>query len=270
MCGRFTLKTPVLDWLMSLFPRDRDSLAILANRLIQSNPLLAAPRFNISPTQPIWGITQNVLAPNQPRTADSGIDGYGIDSYGIRGMRWGLLPAWADSPQVAYSMINARSETLWDKPSYKNLIPTHRCAIVADGYFEWKKNDIEAKASRAKQPYWIHRMDEKPFAMAGLWTENKKVQPGHIVASATIITTDANQDTESVHDRMPVLLMDPESVTAWLSDDVSEETLRRMVAPAPTGSLQMRAVSTQVNSPRNDGPRLLEPVTEMPAVDECE
>lgn len=249
MCGRFTLKTPVLEWLASLFAQQRPRLESLARALTQSNPLLASPRYNISPTQPLWVVTQG------PHDAPLTIDGHAIQS-----MRWGLIPAWADSTKVAYSMINARSETLFEKPSFKNLIHGHRCAIVADGYYEWQKPLNESSDHSIKQPFWIHRPEEKPFAMAGLWTENRKVQPNSVLSSATIITTDANADTSRIHDRMPVLLTDSNAVLAWLEKKTPIEELLPMLAPAREGSLLARAVSTQVNSPRRDGPQLIEPI----------
>lgn len=249
MCGRFTLKTPVLEWLASLFAQERPRLESLARALTQSNPLLAAPRYNISPTQPLWVVTHG------PHDAPLTIDGLAIQS-----MRWGLIPAWVDSTKVAYSMINARSETLFEKPSFKNLIHSHRCAIVADGYYEWQKPLNESSDQSMKQPFWIHRPEEKPFAMAGLWTENRKVQPNSVLSSATIITTGANADTSRIHDRMPVLLTDSNAMRAWLEEKTPIEELLPMLAPARDGSLVARAVSTQVNSPRRDGPQLIEPI----------
>jgi putative SOS response-associated peptidase YedK len=251
MCGRFTLKTPVLDWLESLFPQDPSRLQLLAKALTHSNPLLAAPRYNISPTQPIWGIIQE--------QRDSVLS---VNNHRILAMRWGLIPSWADSTKVAYSMINARSETLLEKPSFKNLILHHRCAIVADGYYEWHKPAGDSSADHPKQPYWIHRSDAKPFAMAGLWTENRKAQPNHVLTSATIITTDANADTAGVHDRMPALLQDPDAINRWLATATNVEDLMDMLAPAKKGFLGVRPVSTHVNSPRHDGPQLIDAAPE--------
>lgn len=252
MCGRFTLKTPVLDWLCDLFPDDRRLLEPIARALQRANPLLSAPRYNISPTQPIWSITQT------PIGQESISDAVLVEGYPVRMMRWGLVPSWSESTKVAYSMINARSETLLEKPSFKNLIRSHRCAIVADGYYEWHQHVGGAESGIPKQPFWIHRPGEKPFAMAGLWTENRKVQPGHVLASATVITTDANVDTVKVHDRMPVLLQDREAIQRWLSIDTSLEDIAAMLSPAAPGYLSTRAVSTQVNSPRHDGSKLIE------------
>jgi putative SOS response-associated peptidase YedK len=252
MCGRFTLKTPVVEWLCALFPTDRSLLEPLARALQRANPLLSAPRYNISPTQPIWSITQTQDG------QETVVDGVVVEGEPVRMMRWGLVPSWAESTKVAYSMINARSETLLEKPSFKNLIRGHRCAIVADGYYEWHQHVGDAETASPKQPYWIHRPGEQPFAMAGLWTENRKVQPNQVLASATIITTDANVDTADVHDRMPVLLQDREAMHRWLAVDATLEEITEMLVPADPGYLQTRAVSVQVNSPRHDGPKLIE------------
>jgi len=173
-------------------------------------------------------------------------------------LRWGLIPSWADSTKVAYSMINARAETLLEKPSFRNLIHSHRCAIVADGYYEWQPSNVSTVSSSSKKPYWIHRPEEKPFAMAGLWTENKKVQPNQALQSVTIITTEANEDTSQVHDRMPVLLSDTQSIHRWLAAETDLEEITAMLVPAKPGLLQIRAVSSQVNSPRHDGPQLIQ------------
>jgi putative SOS response-associated peptidase YedK len=164
-------------------------------------------------------------------------------------------------------MINARSETLHEKPSFKNLIRGNRCTIIADGYYEWlKAGDWQASeesrsAKSPKLPFWIHRPGNQPFAMAGLWTENKRAQPNHeVLRSATIITTEANADTSHVHDRMPVILPDTKAVQQWLQWDGDTEEVLSLLTPARTGFLITRAVSTQVNSPRHDGPQLIEPV----------
>ena len=251
MCGRFTLKTPVIDWLYSLFPEDLALLEPLARAMQRANPLLAAARYNISPTQPVWGITQ--IRREHPVSFDE----LSVQGHPIRMLRWGLIPAWADSTKVAYSMINARAETIFEKPSFKNLIQFHRCVIVADGYYEWQRPSDELQSRGAKQPFWIHRPEEKPFAIAGLWTENRKVQPTQVLESTTIITTEANEDTSQVHDRMPVLLPDGEAIERWLSTDTDLEEITAMLVPAKKGFLQSRAVSPQVNSPRHDGPQLI-------------
>jgi len=249
MCGRFTLKTPVMDWLISLFPHYRDSLQSLATELQTRHPSMARSRFNIAPTQSVWVVVQ----PSAGGSADSS-----QDRPDVRCMRWGLVPAWADSLQVAYAMINARAETIREKPSFKHLMNEHRCIVVADGYYEWQRPAETAPPGVHKQPYWIHRPQEQPFAMAGLWTENRRIQPNGIVQSTTLITTHANADTQGVHDRMPVVLQEPVDVQRWLALDMPPESIDDLLLPAREGFFQVRAVSDRVNSPRHEGPELIE------------
>lgn len=243
MCGRFTLKTPVENWLADLFP----------NWLTDQTPVeqslpaeLLRARFNIAPSQQILVVR--------------------FDSNGspmINSMRWGLVPVWADSLSVGYNMINARSESIADKPSFRPSLIDKRCVVLADGYYEWKK-----LSAKIKEPYWIHTTDERVFAMAGLWAENRKIQnplsQSNSTLSATIITTDSNADVMSVHDRMPALLLNKSQIAAWLDPTLNHvnsiERLREQLRPSPTGLLQPRRVSTLVNSPANDSNQLLDPI----------
>jgi putative SOS response-associated peptidase YedK len=235
VCGRFTLKTPVADWLESLFPSES-----LRRQIDISHVTAWRPRFNIAPTQDILILRERE-----------------IGNYCIEPMRWGLVPAWADSLHSAYSMFNARSETLLEKSSFKHLVQNHRCTILADGYYEW-----QATAPKQKTPYWIHSPGEQPFGLAGLWTTNHRVHPGKDVSSATIITVPANDDTREVHDRMPVMQRTGEEILRWLSDRSGPRTewdLQEELAPAPKGSLQCRSVSRQVNRVAVDLPGLILP-----------
>jgi putative SOS response-associated peptidase YedK len=238
MCGRFTLKTPVANWLADLFPdwldgvRSYEGLASEGTRA----------RYNIAPSQPMVVVH---------------CDRDGLMHMEL--MRWGLLPHWANSISVGYNMINARSETLAEKPSFRPSLFGKRCVVMADGYYEWKK-----LTPKTKQPFWIHRPDEQVFAMAGLWAENRQLAkpdgPASI-RSATIITTPSNADTQSVHDRMPAIMVRPDQITRWLdpirnSQDQTEELLEQL-CPMPEGSLQLRSVSGEVNSPKNEGSSLI-------------
>jgi putative SOS response-associated peptidase YedK len=239
VCGRFTLKTPVADWLESLFP----SAAL--RRLIDTSRLsIWSPRFNIAPTQPILILREQ-----------------GDGTYRIEPMRWGLVPAWADSLQSTYSMFNARSETLLEKSSFKQLVQTNRCTVLADGYYEWK-----ATGAKVKTPYWIHAPGERPFGMAGLWTSNHRVHSGQDVRSATVITVPANEDTCAVHDRMPAMQWTGEEILHWLSDradPLDAATLSQDLASSPPGSLECRRVSRQVNRVQLDLPGLILPETDL-------
>lgn len=234
MCGRFTLKVPVSEWLESLFPG-----VDIAARFgwTTDSP---EPRYNIAPTQ-------NILTLHYDSTG----------ALRINPMRWGLIPYWADSTKSAYSMFNARSETLLEKVSFKSLVSTHRCVILADGYYEWK-----AINPKDKEPFWIHRPGELPFGMAGLWTSNRKVEPGREVHSTTIITLPSNDDTRVVHDRMPAILRTEQEVMGWLTDNSSlpEEQISRITLPLESGSLLLRSVSKEVNSVKSDKASLIDPI----------
>jgi putative SOS response-associated peptidase YedK len=243
MCGRFTLKTPVANWLADLFPEWNAIEFQSESDLLASE--LTTPRYNIAPSQ-------SVVVVYRKRDGE----------LALSGMRWGLLPSWADALSVGYNMINARSESLLEKPSFRPALVDKRCVILADGYYEWRKLD-----AKTKRPYWIHRPGETVFAMAGLWARNSKISsadsPGPI-ESATIITTASNEDTQTVHDRMPAMLLSSELVSQWL-DPVwnSKERVKEVVQllqPSYPKTLMLRAVSTAVNSPKNQGPSLIEPV----------
>ena len=158
-------------------------------------------------------------------------------------------------------MINARSETLAQKPSFRPSLTDKRCVVLADGYYEWKK-----LSQKTKEPYWIHTQGERVFAMAGLWAENRKIQnptlPGNSIVSATIITTESNADVIGVHDRMPALMLDEAQILNWLAPSLgnteSVDCLLEQLRPSETGLLQLRKVSTLVNSPANDTDKNIE------------
>lgn len=235
MCGRFTLTTPVFSWLLELFPERFANGKILPVDTVRSD--MAKPRYNIAPTQPILVL----------RTEGQG-------EFRLDEMRWGLVPAWSDDLAIGAKMINARSETIAEKPSFKPLLPDKRCVVLADGYYEWK-----TMGAKAKQPYWIHRPGQQHFAMAGLWCENRRIPvnaSGLNLQSATIITTSSNDDTSAVHDRMPAVLFDASAILRWLMMDWKQEAnqagLLSLLRPAPAGSFQLRRVSQEVGKPQND------------------
>ena len=243
MCGRFTLKTPVAHWLADLFPSWVDE----PDAMVASLPVeLTLPRFNIAPTQQILVVR---FGKNREPI--------------VEGMRWGLVPAWSTSLTGGYNMINARSESIADKPSFRPLLTNQRCVILTDGYYEWKK-----MTPKTKVPYWIHFEGENVFAMAGLWAENRQVlnthSPGNPIRSATIITTESNSDVMHVHDRMPVILSNESQIVNWLAPSLNDadktETLLDQLQPCPMGVLQLRQVASMVNSPVNDAMELLRPV----------
>jgi putative SOS response-associated peptidase YedK len=239
----------VLDWLLEFFPAYANIWPASIRGIIKTHPGICQARYNIAPTQPVLVVRQ-FAEDSQPQ---------------LEAMRWGLVPPWADSLKIAYSMINARCETLEEKPTYKHLLDQGRCVLLADGYYEWKQMlgpGASAKQQAAnKQTYWIHRPESRPLALACLWTSNHKALEGgpnpEPLLSTTIITTDAGVDTRSVHDRMPVVLQDEKAVSRWLSETAHWQSVKELLGPASTGTLQPTRVSSKANSVRNQGPELI-------------
>jgi len=159
--------------------------------------------------------------------------------------RWGFVPSWCKELNVGYKMINARAETVAEKPSFREAFSRYRCLVVADGFYEWKHEGGK------KRPFYIHRRDGKPFGMAGLynlWTSPE----GSQVCTGTIITTDANDVLAPIHDRMPVILSLDET-GRWLDPAIHEkDKLLPMLKSCPVDDLELYEVSASVNSPKND------------------
>jgi len=194
----------------------------------------ATPRYNLAPSQEVLAIRQ----------AEDG-------ARELTPLHWGLVPAWSKGPDNRYSMINARAETVADKPAYRNAFRRRRCIIPSEGFYEWRATPT------GKQPYLIRRRDSAPFAMAGIWEtwqgQDKPLQ------SCTIIVTEANSLIAPIHDRMPVILA-TDDYTAWLDPDHRDQpALTALLAPADPAGWVVEPVSRRVNSPRNEGPDLMLP-----------
>lgn len=168
---------------------------------------------------------------------------------------WGLIPFWSKGPDKRFSMINARKESLPQKPAYRTPFKRHRCIIVADGFYEWKQTDD------GKQPYYIKLASEEPMALAGLWDRWESRETGESITSTTIITTDANKMIRPVHDRMPAILL-PEAFSFWL-DPMNEDTERlgELLNPVSSELFDVYPVSRRVNNPGNNDPQLLKDVS---------
>ena len=193
------------------------------------------PRYNVAPSQPVLAI--RVTEPGQREAV---------------ALRWGLIPAWSPEPRTAYSTINARAETVADKPTYRQAFRQRRCLIPADGFYEWRK-----EGSR-KQPYCIAPADDAPLAFAGLWEHWER--DGQVVESCTILVTQANALMAPIHDRMPVIL-DPADETRWLDPTITDPAvLKPLLVPCPVARLRLWPVSTAVNVTRHDGPELMAPL----------
>ncbi len=230
MCGRFTLRTPAHE-------------VAKAFRL-PATLLELAPRYNISPTQQVAAVRLDTMTEARQLTY----------------FRWGLVPAWADDLSIGNRMINARGETVAEKPSFRKAFAARRCLILADGFYEWRKPvaTLPAAGPRRghsgkktfKQPYYITMKDEQPFAFAGLWERNDRC--GEPIESCTIITTAANALMAPLHDRMPVIVPH-DHYDLWLDVAVHEiERLTPLLAPYDAAAMSAVPVSTLVNNPRND------------------
>jgi putative SOS response-associated peptidase YedK len=165
-------------------------------------------------------------------------------------MYWGLVPHWSKGPDSRFSMINARAETVHEKPAYRTPFKKHRCLIPVDGFYEWTQRN-------GKQPYFFHRRDNRPLALAGLW-DRWRGEDGDVLESCSIVVTGANALMQPIHDRMPVILS-PAQFEAWLDPQNQDvDRLRALLLPYPGDDLETYAVSTRVNNPRNEGAALLQ------------
>jgi len=231
MCGRFLLTAPV-EALRRLFG-------------VMELPNLGA-RYNIAPTQDVPVVR---VKPDSTQSGDRE----------LVMLRWGLIPSWAKDATIAASLINARGESVAEKPAFRAAFRQRRCLVPADGFYEWKATShTGAKGKPApKQPYLIRRRDQMTFAFAGLWEHWRGDGKTGPLETFTIITTDANADIAAIHHRMPVIL-DPADYGAWL--DTGNKEAGALLRPAPLGALEAVPISTRVNAVRNDDASLIEPV----------
>jgi putative SOS response-associated peptidase YedK len=217
MCGRYTLSTPA---------------GRLAEEFQLDSTVEIPPSYNVAPTQQVAAVLE-----------DEG-------GRRLEMLRWGLVPSWADDPDIGARMINARSETAPEKPSFRRAFRGRRCLIAADGFYEWKRED------GGKQPYYFRMQDGRPFAFAGLWESWDK--GGGELRTCTILTTRPNSVLNGIHDRMPVILPH-DAYNAWLDPDADKEELEELMIPYPGDDLETYPVSRFVNSPSNNDERCIEP-----------
>jgi putative SOS response-associated peptidase YedK len=202
----------------------------------QSHPVLA-PRYNIAPTQSVIVV---------------GDDG---ERY-LKQMRWGLIPSWAKDESIGNRMINARAETIAEKPAFRAALKKRRCLIPADGFYEWKKGET---SKAPKQPFCIRLKSKEPFGFAGLW-EHWTSPDGEEVLSCTIITTEVNELLKEVHHRMPVILP-REAEAVWLDPKIQDtDKLLPLLKPYPSDEMEFYPVDRIVNSPANDTPDCIVPI----------
>ncbi len=220
MCGRTSLYLPQ---------------AVVESRFDAEATEPLEPRYNVAPFEDLPVITNA-----RPEAIDQFV--------------WGFLPEWAEDPEESYRPINARAETVAEKPMFRAAYEAKRCLVLVDGFYEWQERE-----AASSQPYRIQRADEEPFAMAGLysqWAAN-----GSSLETVTIVTTEANDLLEPIHDRMPVVLP-PDVERQWLDTDGNPEDLLR---PYPDEDLEAYPISRTVNDPENDTPAVLEAVEPDPS-----
>lgn len=215
MCGRFTLRTPE---------------RIKFDRITEYDVEILVPRYNIAPSQNILTIVQR-----------------GADREATL-LQWGLIPSWS---KEAKGIINARVETIDQKPSFSESFERRRCLIPADGFYEWERH------GKISQPYYFQMKDGTPFAFAGVWDRWKS--DGNTIISCAIITTTANELLSTIHHRMPVILP-PESHALWLNEDSRSPDLKDLLMPFPASEMRSHAVSRDVNDTKTDGEQLLQQV----------
>jgi putative SOS response-associated peptidase YedK len=217
-----------------------------------------APSWNVAPTDQVWAVLERA-----PRRSDDTAD----VRRQLRTLRWGLVPSWATDPKTGARMINARVESVHDKPAYRRAFVKRRCLLPADGFYEWEEIK-DAKSTRArKQPYFIHAEDGQVLALAGLYEywRNPEIphddDPAAWLMTCTIITTDATDAAGRVHPRMPLALT-PDHYDAWLDPrHQGPDRLRALLTSPAGGHLKARPVTTAVNDVHNNGPQLLEEIT---------
>jgi putative SOS response-associated peptidase YedK len=222
MCGRYTIIAKAEE---------------IVKRFNVEVPDHYTPRYNAAPTQILPVITNQ-----QPE--------------GLSFFRWGLIPPWSRGISIGAKLINARSETVTEKPSFKNAFKSRRCLVMSDGYYEWKK-----ASKKAKIPYRIQLDSGHLFSFAGLW-ESYEDEDESIIHSFTILTTRSNDLTAHVHERMPVILT-PETEKIWLNNDISTSRHLEILQPFESKKMKYYTVSNLVNSVQNENKKLIDPAPAM-------
>jgi putative SOS response-associated peptidase YedK len=223
MCGRFTQAAP--------WEKVKKEFAVKG----AADGGLFKPRYNIAPMQIVPVVR---AAPEGERT--------------LSGLKWGLVPSWAKDAEIGNKMINARAETLTEKPSFREAFRGRRCLIPASGFYEWAKTE-----RGAKQPFYFYLKERDVFAFAGLWEEWVDRETGELLETFTIITTRANEVLKPVHDRMPVIVK-AENYEEWLDPQLKATgRIEKLLAPYPAAEMDSHAVSRDVNSPTADSPELI-------------
>lgn len=246
MCGRFASARKRME-LLEEFSVQRDRV-----------DADLAPDYNVAPTKPVYAVLARRASHGGEEAPGASAEPDGPPERQLRVVRWGLVPYWAKDPAIGSRMINARAETVAEKPAFRRAFARRRCLLPADGFYEWQQI---AGGGKRKQPYYIYRADGGVLAFAGLyelWRDSAvpEDQPGSWLWTATIITTRAQDEVGQIHDRMPMVI-EPSSWQDWLdpgNSDVAD--VGRLLVPAVSGRLTSHPVSTAVNNVRNNGPEL--------------
>lgn len=241
MCGRYVSKD--------------DAVTVAAEFAAAAPSESLRPDYNVAPTKKVYVVADREQDGEQARS--------------VLVARWGLVPSWAKDPSIGSRMINARAETVGEKPAFRRAFAKRRCLLPADGYYEWyTPTDPDAPTSKAgkplKQPFYIHRADGRPLALAGLyewWRDASRAEddPHAWLLTCTVITTSSPDEFGRIHDRMPMTVA-AEDWPAWLDRGIDGAGAAELLRPVSTTGLEAYPVSTLVNAVRNNGPDLIEPV----------
>ncbi|MBJ7358395.1 MAG: SOS response-associated peptidase [Nocardioides sp.] len=247
MCGRYA---------SSRRPQDLvEEFEVVDDRVKEPLP----PDFNVAPTNEVYAVVE------RPPSAPEGEVAQAEPERQLRVLRWGLIPSWAKDPTIGNRMINARMETVAEKPAFRRAFASRRCLLPADGYFEWYPTAELGKGGKPlKQPFFIRPKDGGVLAMAGLyeiWRDPTRDEddPDRFRWTCTVITTEAEDEVGMIHDRMP-LMVERDRWSDWLDPRRPQDSLLDLLTPAAPGALEAYPVSTAVGNVRNNGPELVEPL----------
>jgi putative SOS response-associated peptidase YedK len=220
--------------------------------------------YNVAPTKQVYAVVERPPREGAPQ-GEGGDEETpdGAPQRQLRTVRWGLVPFWAKDPAIGNRLINARMETVHEKPAFRRAFAARRCLLPADGYYEWYTTEqLNARGKPLKQPFFIRPSDGGVLAMAGLYEiwrdpDRSDDDPDRFLWTCTVLTTTAEDAVGRIHDRMP-LLVEPDRYAAWLDPSTDAATARDLLVPAAPGRLEAYPVSTMVNNVRNNGPELVE------------
>lgn len=219
------------------------------------------PDYNVAPTKDVYAVVERSL-----RDEHGAVQTDSPPQRQLRVFQWGLIPSWSKDPKIGHRMINARRETVADKPAYRRAFASRRCLLPADGYFEWyPTTELTVAGKPRKQPFFIRPRDDASLAMAGvyeIWRDPRRAEddPDRFRWTVSVITTEAEDSLGQIHDRMP-MMVEPERWGSWLDPRISDrEELLDLLVPAAPGRLEAYPVSTLVSNVRNNGPELVEPL----------